>query len=344
MLERVVPAVVNISTRESITGPAGFRPNLGPGTFMDPESQSNQSTGSGVVVDKHLGYILTNLHVVEHARGITVTLHDKRRLKARFIGRDPETDIALLQIKDDDLVEIPMGDSDTLRVGDFVVAIGNPFGLGQSVTSGIVSALGRSGLGLEGYEDFIQTDASINPGSSGGALVNLRGELVGLNAAILAPSGGNVGIGFATPVNIARAVMQQLATQGSVHRGRLGITVKTVTPDLARRLGDEDLRGALVTRVEARSSGAAAGLKVGDVILSLDGRAVRGALDLRNRIGLTPIGNSVSLEVMRRGQRRTVKAAVSAATKRPASPRYGRYGWQFPFNMVQRPRGPRLYR
>jgi Do/DeqQ family serine protease len=317
MLDRVVAAVVNVSARQYPTteypmfgGPFGYpygypyRPQAG----RNPDSQS---LGSGVIVDAKHGYILTDYHVVEGAGDITVTLQDGRKLPARLVGADKETDIALLRIRAENLSAISFGDSDGLRVGDFVVAIGNPFGLGQSVTSGIVSALGRSGLGLEGYEDFIQTDASINPGNSGGALVNLRGDLVGLNAAILAPAGGNVGIGFAIPINMARAVFDQLAANGTVRRGRVGIAVRSLTPDAARSMGIGEESGAVVTQVQRGLGAARAGLYPGDVILAVNGRTVRDAADLRNRISLSPIGSKVQLKVWRNGEAMEFKAVVT---------------------------------
>jgi Do/DeqQ family serine protease len=321
MLEKVVPAVVNVSAREYLTrsyyprfgGPFGYP--YSPEAARDPASQS---LGSGVIVDSKNGYILTDYHVVERAGEITVTLQDGRRLRARLVGKDQETDLALLQISADHLTSIPFGDSDSLRVGDFVVAIGNPFGLGQSVTSGIVSALGRSGLGLEGYEDFIQTDASINPGNSGGALVNLKGDLVGLNAAILAPAGGNVGIGFAIPANMARGVLTQLVAQGTVRRGRIGIAVRSVTADMARSFGVDETHGAIVTQVQRGLGAARAGLRPGDVILAVNGRSVRDAIDLRNRVSLSPIGSKVDLDVWRDGKRLEIEAAVAPIPARYA--------------------------
>ena len=232
-----------------------------------------------------------------------VTLKDSRRFEAEILGSDPGTDIALLRIEADGLDALPLGDSEALEVGDFVIAIGNPFGLGQTVTSGIVSALGRSGINMEGYEDFIQTDASINPGNSGGALVNLHGELVGINTAIIGPSGGNVGIGFAVPVNIATAVMQQLADHGEMQRGTIGVMIQDLTPDLAEALGLDIERGAVVTRVEEGSPAQAAGLQAGDVIVAVNGAQVESSRELRNAIGLVRVGEEFEVEV-RREQRR----------------------------------------
>lgn len=321
MLERVMPAVVNISTRARISTQENplfkdpfFRyffevPNR-------PRERDTQSLGSGVIVDAERGYILTNYHVVEKAQDITVTLNDRRRIKAQLVGRDPETDVALLKIPADHLTALPIGDSDALRVGDYVAAIGNPFGLGQTVTSGIVSAVGRSGLGIEGYEDFIQTDASINPGNSGGPLVNLRGELVGINAAILTPGGGNIGIGFAVPANMAHAVMEQLAESGEVRRGRLGVVAQDLIPEIASSWGTEMLQGAMVTQFESSSVASRSGLKVGDIITSVNGRPVRSAAGLRNRVALFRVGDKVTLDVLRDGKR--IKVHTMVATPRTA--------------------------
>ena len=237
MLEKTTPAVVNISTTGKVVVRDPFFDDPFFRRFFDvPEHQRERRTtglGSGVIFDSNNGYIVTNSHVIDKAEDIVVTLEDGQRFNATVIGKDPGADIAVIQIEATQLSEIALGNSDSLRQGDFVVAIGNPFGLGQTVTSGIVSALGRSGLGIESYEDFIQTDASINPGNSGGALVNLRGELIGINTAIYGPSGGNVGIGFAIPVNMAKLITQQLIEHGEVKRGRLGFTAQDLTPDLA---------------------------------------------------------------------------------------------------------------
>ena len=304
MLAQVTPAVVNISvlTRD----PAETNPLLRDPFFrrffnLPDEPRGEQSAGSGVIVDAAQGLVLTNNHVVADAQEIVVTLKDRRQLKAKLVGTDPGTDIALLRVAPERLTAIRFGDSDALNVGDFVVAIGNPFGIGQTVTSGIVSALGRSGLGIEGYEDFIQTDASINPGNSGGALVNLRGELVGMNTAIIGPSGGNVGIGFAVPVNMARQVMEQIIRYGEVRRGRLGVSTTDLTPDAAKRLGVKASDGAVVMAVEPDSPAQKAGLRKGDVLVSANGRALRGSADIRNRVGLTPVGEEITLGLERPG-------------------------------------------
>jgi serine protease Do/serine protease DegQ len=303
VLEKVTPAVVNIAVLQR--SPEEENPLLRDPFFrrffgMPGEAQPQISAGSGVIVDAKNGYVITNAHVVKDAREVLVTLKDNRRLPAKLVGADAGTDIALLKVEPKDLVEARFGDSDALQVGDFVVAIGNPFGIGQTATSGIVSALGRSGLSVEGYEHFIQTDASINPGNSGGALVNLRGELVGINTAILGPTGGNVGIGFAVPSFIARAVMDQLIGSGEVRRGRLGISMQDPT-------GGE---GAVVAEVQADSPAAQAGLRKGDVITALNGRPVRSAAELRARLGVMPVGETVELRVLRGGESRTLKPRI----------------------------------
>ncbi len=299
VLAPLLPAVVNISTRSQtrVKESPLFQDPIFRYFFNlpdQPRERIARSLGSGVVVDGAKGYIITNHHVVDKADEITVTLRDGRTLQAQPVGSDPDTDVAIIRVPTENLTAISLGDSDGLRVGDFVVAVGNPFGLGQTVTSGIVSALGRSGLGIEGYEDFIQTDASINPGNSGGALVNLRGELVGINTAILAPSGGNVGIGFAIPVNLAHQVMVQLIEHGRVQRGQLGAQLQDLTPELAAAFRIP-LPGAVVARVSPGSTAARAGLEVGDVITAINGRPVRGAKDLRNSFGLLPLGAKAEL-------------------------------------------------
>ncbi len=317
MLDQVTPAVVNISTRSRVK--VKDNPLLSDPFFRYffnlPQRQrerESQSLGSGVIVDAKEGFIITNNHVIDKADEITVTLRDNRKLKAELIGRDPETDIAVIKVEPTKLSAVELSNSDALRVGDFVIAIGNPFGLGQTVTSGIVSALGRSGLGIEGYEDFIQTDASINPGNSGGALVNLRGELVGINTAILSPGGGgNVGIGFAIPVNMVQDVMHQLIKHGEVKRGRLGIYVQDLTEELANAFGLKNLKGAVVSQVMDESPAENAGLRAGDVIVQLNNRIVDSTGDLRNIIGLLRVGSTVDMEIVRNGKRKNITVVVT---------------------------------
>ncbi len=277
-----------------------------------PRERVEQSLGSGVIVDASKGYVLTNNHVVQGADDISVTLHDGRTLKASVVGTDPDTDVAVIQIPAQNLAALAVADSAQLRVGDFVVAVGNPFGLGQTVTSGIVSALGRTGLKGLGYQNFIQTDASINPGNSGGALVNLRGELVGINSAIFSPSGGNVGIGFAIPSNLAGNVMRQLVRSGTVKRGSLGVETQDLTPEIAEMLGTAPGKGAVVTRVQADSPADRAGLKPGDVVLALNDTAVSDEADLHNAEGLLPVGSEVKLKLLRDGKVEMVSASLAA--------------------------------
>ncbi len=311
-LAEVTPGVVNIaviSRAQDYDNPL-LRDPFFRRFFNLPDPRPTISAGSGVIVDAAQGYVITNHHVIQRADQVVVTTRDRRRFNARLVGSDPGTDIALLKIDADNLKAIPFGDSDALRVGDFVVAIGNPFGLGQTATSGIVSALGRTGLNVEGYEDFIQTDASINPGNSGGALVNLRGELVGINTAIIAPSGGNVGIGFAVPSNMARRVMDQLIRFGEVRRGWLGLTVQDLTPDLAKALGVSLTEGAVVVEVAEGSPAEKAGLKPRDIITSINGRAMRTSSEVRNELGLTPVGERVEIRVLREGKPLTLTARI----------------------------------
>ena len=319
MLEKTTPAVVNISTRGRVVvrenpllNDPFFRRffNL-PGTQREKKTQS---LGSGVIVDAKDGYVLTNHHVIEKAQEITVTLRDGRKLNATLVGADPDTDVAVIQIDAENLSAVALADSEELRVGDFVVAIGNPFGLGQTVTSGIVSALGRSGLGIEGYENFIQTDASINPGNSGGALVNLRGELVGINTAILAPGGGNVGIGFAIPSNMARDIMKQLVAFGEVRRGLLGVVAQDLTPELAEAFDIPITEGAVIVRVGDSSPAQRAGLRAGDIVTSVNDRPVRNAADVRNAIGLIRAGGGISLTVIRNGTSKVITAKLTEQT------------------------------
>jgi len=309
MLERATPAVVNIATRgksrRRIESPLQNDPffrrffNL-PGIDRVEETSS---LGSGVIVDADHGLILTNNHVIENAYEIKVTLNDGRELQADIVGRDADTDIAVLQVSAEGLSALPLADSSKLRVGDFVVAIGNPFGLGQTVTSGIVSALGRSGLGIESIEDFIQTDASINLGNSGGALVNLRGELVGINTAIFgAGNQGSIGIGFAIPINLAHDVMSQLIDHGEVRRGRLGADGQDLTEQLAQAFGIGRNQGFIVTRIESGSPASKSGLRVGDVIVAANDKPIRSAADMHNLVGLQRIGETIELQLYRDGK------------------------------------------
>lgn len=315
MLEKVTPAVVNISSTEvkEVNNPLFNDPFFRYFFNILPEKRKAQSRGSGVVIDADHGYVVTNHHVIDNSTEVKITLQDGRELDAKIMGTDPETDIALLKITTNNLTALSLANSDQLRVGDFVVAIGNPFGLGQTVTSGIVSALGRSGLGIEGYEDFIQTDASINPGNSGGALVDLRGELVGLNTAIIAPGGGNVGIGFAIPSNMVHKIVQQLAQFGEVQRGVLGIQVQDLTPGLANAFGlDKHDKGAVVVEVGRGSPAEEAGLQPGDVIIAINNQAVNKASDVHNRVGLLRIGEKIFLSILRKGHPYELNAVIAA--------------------------------
>jgi len=316
MLERSMPAIVNISTSTNIQIQENplmqdpfFRqffqvPNM-------PRQQQRNSLGSGVIIDSQQGLVLTNNHVIAKADKIKVTLQDGRQLAAQLVGADKEADVAVIKIPAENLTQIPVGDSSRLRVGDFVVAIGNPFGLGQTVTSGIVSALGRSGLGIEGYEDFIQTDASINPGNSGGALVNLRGELIGMNTAILAPSGGNVGIGFAIPTNMAMTIKDSLVKHGEVRRGLLGVTTQDLTPELMTAFNLANKQGAAISRIETNSPAEKAGLQIGDVIVAANGQAIKDSHDIRNLVGLLQVGDNVAIDYFRGNEKKTVTATIS---------------------------------
>lgn len=318
MLDEVSDAVVNIATESEVRVRRRMNPFYDDPFFRRffgqtrPQSRKRkrQGLGSGVVFDATEGLILTNAHVVRGADKITVNLRDGREAEAEVIGTDKDSDVAVIKVALSGLTAIPLGDSDRLRVGDFVVAIGNPFGLRQTVTSGIVSALGRSGLGIENYEDFIQTDASINPGNSGGALVNLRGELIGINTAIVAPSGGNVGIGFSIPINMALQIKQQLVEFGEVQRGRLGVRIQDLTPDLAEAFEIKQTKGALITKVEKNSMADRAGIKVGDVVTTANGRAVSEGADLHNAIGLLRVGKTLDMTILRGNQRLQLTAEV----------------------------------
>jgi Do/DeqQ family serine protease len=308
MLEKVMPAVVNISSAQTQVSDNPLLNDPFFRRFFNIPDRKTQSRGSGVVVDATQGYVITNNHVIDNATEITVTLQDGHDLQAKVIGTDPETDVTLLKIPADNLTALPLANSDLLRVGDFVVAIGNPFGLGQTVTSGIISALGRTGLNIENYEDFIQTDASINPGNSGGALVNLRGELVGINTAIIAPGGGNVGIGFAIPSNMVHQVTQQLVQFGKVQRGTLGITLQPLTTDLAAAFGLDNNKGAVVREIERGSPAQQAGLQPGDVITAINNQPISKVSDVRNRVGLLRVGDKVAITIIRKG--RTLRLAA----------------------------------
>ena len=316
MLKRVTPGVVNISTKTQIQ--QAEHPLMRDPVFRHffgvpnmPRQRESSSLGSGVIVDARRGYVLTNNHVVDKADEITVTLTDGRKLSAKLVGADRESDVAVIKVNADRLTEVPIANSDRVQVGDFVVAVGNPFGLGQTVTSGIVSALGRSGLGIEGYEDFIQTDASINPGNSGGALVDLSGQLVGINTAILAPNGGNVGIGFAIPVNMAMSIMNTLVEHGEVKRGLLGVTVQDLTHELAQAFKINQTQGAVITGVQPGSPAEDADLEPGDVVLAINGRRVKNSADVRNIIGLSQIGDEVAVEVVHKGSTVTRVAKIA---------------------------------
>ncbi len=276
---------------------------------------NGKSSGSGVIVDAGKGHVVTNHHVIRGAEKVTVTLQDRRTFEAELIGSDPDTDIALLKIDAEDLEALPLGDSDQLAVGDLVVAIGNPFGLGQTATSGIVSALGRGGFTRDGYEDFIQTDAAINRGNSGGALVDLDGRLVGINSLIVSPSGVSAGLGFAVPANIVRVVAEQLVEHGEVRRGQLGVLIQDVSPDAAEVLGLESAKGVIVGEVVEGSAAQAAGIEQGDVIVGLDDEDVIDGRDLRARIGLATVGDEVELVVMRNGKAKTIEATIGGVER-----------------------------
>jgi len=317
MIEKTRPAVVNIATRGSVD--IQNHPLLNDPLFRRffkgfenlPQRKEVKSLGSGVIIDADAGYIVTNHHVIAGADEIAVTLHDGQQLEAKIVGSDSEADVAILKVEHDNLTHIPFADSSKLRVGDFTVAIGNPFGLGQTVTSGIVSALGRTGLGIEGYEDFIQTDASINPGNSGGALVNLRGELIGINTAILASGGtGNVGIGFAIPINMVRELTNQLIEYGEVRRGMLGVIMQNLTPELAQAFGLDMHQGVVISQVVEDSAADKAGLKAGDVVAEINGVPVKSASAMRNMVGLMRVGAKMDITVIRDGDNKKLTATI----------------------------------
>ena len=320
LVETASPAVVNIRVSQTVSrrnplGDEAFRRFFG-----IPDGPGGQqevaSAGSGVIVDAENGYILTNHHVVGDADTIQISLIDGKVLDAEMVGSDPATDIAVIKVDADGLTEMPIGNSDGARVGDFVIAIGNPFGLGHTVTSGIISALGRTGINRDGYEDFIQTDASINPGNSGGALVNMNGELIGINSAIVSRSGGNVGIGFAVPTEIASSIMNQILDFGEIRRGLLGVGIQTIDAEMAKALDTNVERGALITNIVPDSAAEKAGLEVGDIIVEVNKEKIDDASELRNKIGLLRSGDEVSLKYVRDKKTRSARALLGQAVGR----------------------------
>lgn len=331
VVEPLLPAVVNISSSKVVKSPRGqfqfpddpfFRQFFGNPFGDQPREQREHSLGSGVIVSAD-GYVLTNNHVVDGATDIEVSLKDKRQLKAKVVGTDPRTDIAVLKVPATGLSTVPLGNSSKLHVGDIVLAIGDPFGIGETVTMGIVSATGRRALDIEGpggYEDFIQTDAAINPGNSGGALVNVRGELIGINTAIISNGGGgNQGVGFAVPVDMARHVMDQIVKTGKVTRGYLGVMIQEVTPDLAKAFGLSSAEGALVGDVTPDSPGAKAGLQKGDVIMAMDGQPISDFQELRLRVSESAPGQAVKLQIVRNGEKREITATLGELPKEAAA-------------------------
>ena len=310
LVKKVAPAVVNIRVSQTVAARSPFGDDTFRRFFGIPDERQIASAGSGVIVDAENGYILTNHHVVENADKIMISLINDDSLDAEVVGSDAATDIAVIKVDPANLVELPIGESDDVEVGDFVIAIGNPFGLGHTVTSGIVSALGRTGISRNGYEDFIQTDASINPGNSGGALVNMKGELVGINSAIISRTGGNVGIGFAVPSEIARSIMRQILDFGEVRRGLLGVTITTIDEEGAKALGAEVDSGALVSNIEPGSAAEQAGLQVDDIIVKVDEKKIDDSRELANAIGLKGSGEQVSIEFVRDGKSREVTATL----------------------------------
>jgi len=324
MLKQTTPAVVNIATSGTVR--VQESPLFNDPFFRhffeqpsQPRERKTQSLGSGVIVNAKEGYILTNNHVIDKADEIKVTLRNGETYDAKLIGSDPDSDVAVIQIKAKNLTAIPLANSEKLQVGDFAIAIGNPFGLGQTVTSGIISAMERSGLGIEGYENFIQTDASINPGNSGGALVNLRGELIGINTAIFSKSGGSQGIGFAIPINMANDIMQQLLQFGEVRRGRLGAQAQDLTPQLAEAFDIPFRRGAVISHVDKDSPAARSGLKPGDIVTEINDKSVKNANTLRNNMGLLRIGQSVKMKVLRDNKVLILTAKVAEQDKQKDS-------------------------
>ena len=319
MLEDVTPAVVNIYTiseteekTQQIDDPFLRKFFNIPGQ-QKSKKKNRAGLGSGVIINSKKGYIITNNHVIARAKDIKVKLQDGREFKATLVGSDPASDVAVIKISPDKLHAIQFSDSDKLRVGDFVVAIGNPFGIGQTVTSGIVSALGRSGLGIEAYENFIQTDASINPGNSGGALVNLKGELIGINTAIIGSRGGSgsVGIGLAIPVNMALDITNQLIEYGKVRRGYLGVSAQGLTNDLSKAFGIKTNRGAIITQVLKDSPADLAGISIGDVVIKINNEDVQNASSMRNKIGLLKLNSIITMEINRKGKIITTKVQIT---------------------------------
>jgi Do/DeqQ family serine protease len=319
VIKAASPAVVNIAVSGTVAAPRNpffddpsLRRFFGLPPDAQPRDREFRSAGSGVIVDAKNGYIVTNAHVVKNASEITVTLVDDVELKAEVVGADDRSDVAVLRVKDAKLpAEMRLADSSQLQVGDFVIAIGNPFGLQHTVTSGIVSGLGRTGISRDGVEDFIQTDAAINPGNSGGALVGLDGDLVGINSVILSGSGGNIGIGFAIPSNLVRSVMEQLIETGQVNRGQLGVSTLSLSPEFRKSLGlAENAQGALVSQVTEGSAAARAGIEAGDVITSVRGQPIRSSTELRNAIGMLKVGDSIEIGLLREGKARSVTAVL----------------------------------
>ncbi|EPC7977616.1 serine endoprotease DegP [Yersinia enterocolitica] len=344
MLEKVMPSVVSINVEGSaqVSNAGGIPPQFqqffgddspfcqdgspfqgspmcqgGPGSKGGaPSKQDFRALGSGVIIDAAKGYVVTNNHVVDNATKINVKLSDGRSYEAKVIGKDPRTDIALLQLKDaKNLTAIKIADSDQLRVGDYTVAIGNPYGLGETVTSGIVSALGRSGLNVENYENFIQTDAAINRGNSGGALINLNGELIGINTAILAPDGGNIGIGFAIPSNMVKNLTSQMVEFGQVKRGELGIMGTELNSELAKAMKVDAQKGAFISQVLPKSAAAKAGIKAGDVIVSMNGKAINSFAGFRAEIGTLPVGSKMTLGLLRDGKPVNVEVTLEQSSQ-----------------------------
>ncbi|MDR8522322.1 MULTISPECIES: DegQ family serine endoprotease [Shewanella] len=320
MLQKTTPAVVAVAVSGTHVSkqkvPDAFRYFFGPNAPREQvQERPFKGLGSGVIIDAEEGYIVTNNHVIEGADEILIGLHDGREIEAKLIGADAESDIALLQIKAKNLTALKRADSDKLQVGDFAVAIGNPFGLGQTVTSGIVSAMGRSGLGIEMLENFIQTDAAINSGNSGGALVNLNGELIGINTAIVAPGGGNVGIGFAIPANMANNLVQQIIEHGEVRRGVLGVMGQDLTSELAKGFGIETQHGGFINEVMPDSAAEKAGIKVGDIIVSVNGRSIKSFQELRAKVATMGAGSEVEFGLIRDGDKETVTAVLGESTQ-----------------------------